>query len=87
MKLLVALVVTVFAIGGSLPTERLAKAQELNPAPRDAETERLFKEYQGLTRALQPRQVQPAPSPRTDWDARPRGDFWTPSDRQRLFGR
>jgi hypothetical protein len=86
MKLLVALVMAVFVIGGSLPTERLAKAQELSPALRDAETERLFKEYQSLTRALEPKQVPPAPSPRTNWEARPRGDFWTPSDRRRLFG-
>jgi len=87
MKLLVALVMALFVIGGSLPTERLAKAQGLNPAPRDAETERLFKEYQSLTRALEPKQVPPALSPRTNWDARPRGRLLDPERSPATFRR
>jgi hypothetical protein len=87
----------VLALPGSIT---IARAQEGSPPPGeqrkmrrqaefdDAEVERLFREYQRLTRALERRQVQPAPvRPRTNWDDRPRGDFWTPGDRQRLFGR
>ena len=98
--LLVALALTGLALPASVATGRMARAQEVGPSrseepkmPRqlefdDAELERLFREYQRLTRALEPRQVQPFPmTPRTDWSKRPRGDFWTPDDVQRLFGR
>jgi hypothetical protein len=96
---LVALALTVLALPGSVAAGRMARAQEVSPPPGeepklprqlefdDAEVERLFREYQRLTRVLEPRQVRPAPvRPRTDWTNRPRGDFWTPGDRQRLFG-
>jgi hypothetical protein len=98
-RLLVVLALTLLALPGSVATARMARAQVSPPSgvepkmPRqlefdDAEVERLFQEYQHLTRAAERRQVQSGPStPRTDWSSRPRGDFWTPRDRERLFGR
>jgi hypothetical protein len=98
-RLLVALALTLLALPGSVASARMARAQVSPPPgeepknPRqleldDAEVERLFREYQHLTRAAERRQVQSAPAtPPTDWNSRPRGDFWTPRDRERLFGR
>jgi hypothetical protein len=85
-RLLVVLASTVLALPALVATGRTAWAEEISPPP-DTEIERLFREYQHLTR-LEPRHVEPVPGGRqTDWNKRPRGDFWTPRDRERLFGR
>src|SRR5262245_6904495 len=51
----------------------------------DPEVERLFREYQRLTRMAEPKGTPPVRiTPRSN---RLKGDFWLPDDRRRLFGK
>jgi hypothetical protein len=90
--LLVTLPLTVLVPAASISTAQMAWAQEISPPPgedskksEDADVERLFREYQRLTRAFERGQAQPAP--RIDRKNRPRGDFWMPGEFERTFGR
>jgi hypothetical protein len=90
--LLVTLALTALVPAASIATARTAWAQEIGPPPgedpkkfEDADVERLFREYQRLTRALERRQARP--SPRIDRKNRPQGDFWMPGEFERTFGR
>ena len=85
-RLLAALALAGLGLPASVAAGRPAWAQEVSQPP-GAEVERLFREYERLTR-IEPRQVEPSTVGRQiDWNRRPRGDFWIPGDRQRLFGR
>jgi hypothetical protein len=79
---------------------RMAAAQEAGPPSGEertppygefdrTEVERIFREYERLTRGLEPKRVQPVPiSPWTDGSAaRRRGDFWSRDELRQLFGR
>jgi hypothetical protein len=95
-ELLVATALAVLGVLVAMPgAGRIAWAGEINPreeptTPRerefdDAEVERLFREYQRLTRVLEAKEV-PAVRIRPRFN-RPQGDFWMPGELRRLFGR
>jgi len=93
---LTAAVLTVLGVVSTmLGAGRIAWAEEISPraepkAPRerefdDPEVERLFRQYEHLTRVLEPKEVPTVRvRPRTN---RPRGDFWMPGELRRLFRR
>jgi hypothetical protein len=95
-RVLAAAVLTVLgAVSAMLGAGRIAWAEEISPRaepkmPRerefdDPEVERLFREYEHLTRVLEPKEVPTIRvRPRIN---RPQGDFWMPGELRRLFGR
>jgi hypothetical protein len=91
-----AAVLTVLDVASTMPgAGRIAWAEEISPraepkTPRerefdDPEVERLFRQYEHLTRVLEPKEVPPVRvRPQTN---RPQGDFWMPRELRRLFRR
>ena len=93
-RLLVTLALTMLGLPGSVANGPMARAQEISPPPveepkmprqrefDDPEVERLFREYERLT--VRTRAATTGQAARTN---RPRGDFWTPGELRRIFGR